>query len=45
MAHIIKKDRGSTRFFAAIFRVVAAVQFGRGVSIALPTLNEDHVTV
>jgi len=28
LAHIIKKDRLSTRFFAAIFRVVAAVLFG-----------------
>jgi len=28
LAHIIKKDRLSTRFFAAVFRVVAAVRFG-----------------
>jgi len=28
MAHIIKKDRLSTRFFAATFRMVAAVRFG-----------------
>ena len=53
LSHIIKKDRLSTRFFAAIFWVVASVEigkcasvrFGIGTSIALPALNEDHVTV
>jgi len=29
LAHIIKKDRLSTRYFAAIFRVVAAVGIGK----------------
>ena len=52
LVHVIKKDRLSTRFFAAIFRVFAAVetsnvplQFVSGNSIALPTLNKYHVTV
>jgi len=49
--HNIKKDWLSTRFFAAIFRVVAAriivmcqLQFRVDTSIALPTLIEDHLT-
>jgi len=34
----------ASRFFGDIFRVVAAVQFDRGTSIAVPAQNEDHVT-
>jgi len=52
LAQIIHKDRLSSRFFAAICRVVAAyglvmcpVEFGSGTSIALPAVNEDHVTI
>jgi len=52
LTHIIKKDRFSTRFFAAIFRLVAAVQFGNvppyglvAVPPSPPTLNEEHMTI
>jgi len=51
MVCIIKKCRFSTRFFAAIPRVLAAMQTGNArpysgidTSIALPTLNEDQET-